>query len=661
MTDRPRILVPDVMDDPWQMPKKKKKEKRERTGPTLGIAKHGDAHDGVKKKLRTLGIMKHYGPVHPGTSSSQKPHGNWSRSVPIQDYVDEDGTIQTWDRDSLKKPRRFEPYTQPSLLDAEGEVKPSLGIYDSGDKPYVSPIKHPLKRPDMGPRLEGIMKRGSARRKRFMKHMAGVEERRAKLVDEYAQMLKERDALPDLYSSNNFVARLQTNIARAEAARWGLDDSNGILSYLNDSKYGDGVLDRLQAFRDDMRSNGTGVTPQHTLKLTKNQRSAFTEWEPGTQYDEDIERLADQVELTKTSITFKSQEAMDVWRRRFRWAADDARYMNQPSTVRMFDKLDRAVYGMPPILEGGAQANNDATVYIKQETLFGPDGERVAEDRVNWGKPRFNIESYREVNAKEIVDRNVTRLAVYEPQHEKVEAQHRVLQKKLQANTNRRLQMWREEVHDFIRSEGIETGGELQITSNRGGGPDLAEAATYYPKAWVDAQNKLNSEVSFVTKKGKRAHYSSWKNQIQRDGTFGTDIHELGHIMEKLPNIRLAMEDYNDWRKFGYKEEKMQDLLRGHGYGARETTTLDEFIHPYSGRNYGSGSYEILTMGMQTLYTGREIGENGEIYSGTHMTTIKGEKRKYNGVDAEQLDFIFGLMDIDPLDKSGLNDLADSV
>ena len=85
--------------------------------------------------------------------------------------------------------------------------------------------------------------------------------------------------------------------------------------------------------------------------------------------------------------------------------------------------------------------------------------------------------------------------------------------------------------------------------------------------------------------------------------SFRTALHELGHRMEDVDKTILERE--RQFYEYRTKGETLQSLkkLKGGNYRAEEMTRVDNFLNPYMGKDYGGGSYEILTMGIDTLYT----------------------------------------------------------
>ena len=74
--------------------------------------------------------------------------------------------------------------------------------------------------------------------------------------------------------------------------------------------------------------------------------------------------------------------------------------------------------------------------------------------------------------------------------------------------------------------------------------------------------------------------------------------HEFGHLLEKNPTIREQAQAFLEQRTQGEQAEWLGDH-----YHEREITKRDRFIHPYMGKIYSDGYTEIVSMGLEFLYT----------------------------------------------------------
>jgi hypothetical protein len=92
-------------------------------------------------------------------------------------------------------------------------------------------------------------------------------------------------------------------------------------------------------------------------------------------------------------------------------------------------------------------------------------------------------------------------------------------------------------------------------------------------------------------------------------------LHELGHAVEATrPDILSAEKAFYEYRtrggSFTDTQESMQQMSKlrpGYGYKQGEVTREDKFSEPYMGKEYGGKYYELLTMGMEGLWSGTEV------------------------------------------------------
>lgn len=135
----------------------------------------------------------------------------------------------------------------------------------------------------------------------------------------------------------------------------------------------------------------------------------------------------------------------------------------------------------------------------------------------------------------------------------------------------------------------------------------LLEAYDYYPTDWI----KRSMEYGTITsKKVNRGYYRHGRNaELALSGRVGlhnslrTAIHELAHRQEYINGgILKAEKAFYDYRTKG---EELVSLKKATGinYGKHEMTKIDRFLNAYMGKEYpGNRAYELLTMGMDTLY-----------------------------------------------------------
>ena len=88
-------------------------------------------------------------------------------------------------------------------------------------------------------------------------------------------------------------------------------------------------------------------------------------------------------------------------------------------------------------------------------------------------------------------------------------------------------------------------------------------------------------------------------------------FHELGHRFEdKVPGIIKLEKQFYDRRTAG---EALQWL--GPGYKTTEVARFDKFLSKYMGKEYKDKYHELLSMGLESLYTGSyDITKDQDFY-----------------------------------------------
>ena len=135
------------------------------------------------------------------------------------------------------------------------------------------------------------------------------------------------------------------------------------------------------------------------------------------------------------------------------------------------------------------------------------------------------------------------------------------------------------------------------------------EALNYYPKAWLDASaadTKLcahwttaRAYYSHYYYRGSKQYNLAALSEIRFDTSLSTNVHELGHRMERVvPGILKAEQEFYDKRTAG---EKLEWL--GYGYKKTEKARKDHFMSPYMGKDYGGSAYELVSMGFSYVFT----------------------------------------------------------
>ncbi|WP_171034377.1 minor capsid protein [Marinilactibacillus psychrotolerans] len=130
----------------------------------------------------------------------------------------------------------------------------------------------------------------------------------------------------------------------------------------------------------------------------------------------------------------------------------------------------------------------------------------------------------------------------------------------------------------------------------------IKNAYDYLPTDWI---KKSVDYGELKPKKVRRAYYKHATKEIgvSAGDSFRTSLHELTHRQEHVnPTIIKLEKEFYDMRTKGEKTQSLKSLLGG-VYDKKEITKVDNFINPYMGKDYDGRVYELMTMGVDTLYT----------------------------------------------------------
>ena len=138
----------------------------------------------------------------------------------------------------------------------------------------------------------------------------------------------------------------------------------------------------------------------------------------------------------------------------------------------------------------------------------------------------------------------------------------------------------------------------------------ILDAYDRLPTDWVRRSVEYGKISGKFISRGYYDHYASEKyanvmlsNRSGEKNPFRTAIHELLHRQENIdPAILKAEEEFYKSRTAGEALQRLSDVA-GAGYKSNEVTRVDHFINPYMGKDYKGKSFELLTMGADTLYT----------------------------------------------------------
>lgn len=171
----------------------------------------------------------------------------------------------------------------------------------------------------------------------------------------------------------------------------------------------------------------------------------------------------------------------------------------------------------------------------------------------------------------------------------------------------------------------------------------LKKSISFYPQSWIDASNEMKSPLYVKTmKEDQRAGYKpngSILNILKRRseitvmearandfrGGISIGMHEFAHRVEHAIPAVVGMERTFLMRRAGHSSEagnsaKPEELshivLEEESHSKRKQVSevgyKDNFPTHYMGKVYDSGqAYEILSMGMESLFTGKNGGLAG--------------------------------------------------
>lgn len=115
----------------------------------------------------------------------------------------------------------------------------------------------------------------------------------------------------------------------------------------------------------------------------------------------------------------------------------------------------------------------------------------------------------------------------------------------------------------------------------------------------------LNGETCQVVR-SKRSRASYLDSRIYMTTTDGrqTTIHELGHWLEdKVPGLRTRAQNFRDRRTQGEQTVALRTATGIRSYKPYEIALLDKFMRAYMGKVYPSGHTEIVSMGMEYMWS----------------------------------------------------------
>ena len=138
--------------------------------------------------------------------------------------------------------------------------------------------------------------------------------------------------------------------------------------------------------------------------------------------------------------------------------------------------------------------------------------------------------------------------------------------------------------------------------------PTLIEAQRCFPKEWAEA---FLSRGKIVSKKVSRGYFLNGNGELDTVAISGEGtealrcaIHELGHRLEVTnPLVRRLEQQFYERRTANEKLETLRRITGNSAYSTKEKARKDKFLDPYMGKDYGGSAYELVSVGLEMLYT----------------------------------------------------------
>ena len=113
---------------------------------------------------------------------------------------------------------------------------------------------------------------------------------------------------------------------------------------------------------------------------------------------------------------------------------------------------------------------------------------------------------------------------------------------------------------------------------------------------------------------------------MSRDGKSKVIVHEIGHALEQNnPAVQQKARSFLEYRTRGEEARSLRELT-GQNYDERELAKPDKFTNPYSGKIYNTGDTEIISMGIEYMWTNpRKFAQQDPEYFMFMYDTLRGK------------------------------------
>lgn len=503
---------------------------------------------------------------------------------------------------------------------------------------------------DPSPPLMAILREGRPIRERFKTMLASRENDRKIIVDEYNDITDQwREIGSEEAPVNRRLSRTLGELAIAESRRYpGAARGSAILRFISDPDQGTTITQRLEAWRsaEDVSTIEVTLTKAGYGNVSDTQDVGYDDIiDIEGQYTIEASYGKRSGKLNGGTLIMNTSEAAEVWRQRAVANSENAAWAGgSPGEVRMWNNVAESIDAHPPILptlpspeetfvqldfatgSGNVWGTSikglhpafpladvtylagelDRTQFIGTDL---PDLEGWVEaGNGTWGKvtnlPRGTYEQRIVPNAV-LVDRLLEDADYVNALKDDFNTKFAALREAKTANQSKHFNFDRDTVSAFLVSEGIPIGLEVEMARRAGAGIKIAKSTAHMPSVWIEAYNEAHSDMKLrVMAKDAGGTYwdAKWMNGkygpvIATGGTSASNIHEMGHGLEKLPLLSQHVTDFFNYRtNFG-------------GISGRNVTGgriyKDSFTDAYSGKKYDwSGSYEIFSNGLGNMYGG---------------------------------------------------------
>jgi hypothetical protein len=135
----------------------------------------------------------------------------------------------------------------------------------------------------------------------------------------------------------------------------------------------------------------------------------------------------------------------------------------------------------------------------------------------------------------------------------------------------------------------------------------VVEKGLEYFRNFVGSDALEGQTLAVIEEKTGRAYHHSGTIYIHFQNKPDVVCHEIGHWLEQSDSQILdRIVKFHEARTKGDKPEKLKKLFPNAGYKASEETKKDNYVHPYLGKVYYSGSTiratELLSSGLEWFY-----------------------------------------------------------